>query len=67
MSGTPSTHGQLMYGCGLRILECHRLWDKDIDFAQAYIIVKQVKGGNDRAIPVPQKVKTALKQHVEKS
>ncbi|WP_083818977.1 tyrosine-type recombinase/integrase [Desulfotalea psychrophila] len=56
-----------MYGCGLRILECHRLWDKDIDFAQAYIIVKQVKGGNDRAIPVPQKVKTALKQHVEKS
>ena len=50
----------LLYGSGLRLLECLRLRVKDIDFAQHQIIVRSGKGDKDRITMLPDKVKPAL-------
>ena len=38
----------LLYGCGLRLMECLRLRVKDIDFEQSQIVVREGKGEIDR-------------------
>jgi integrase len=44
MNGTPKLMVALLYGSGLRLLECARLRVKDIDLASAQILVRQGKG-----------------------
>jgi integron integrase len=44
---------RLMYGSGLRLMECLRLRVKDIDFAQHQIVVRQGKGDQDRVTLLP--------------
>ena len=39
---------QLLYGSGLRLMECMRLRVKDLDFGQRQILVRDAKGGKDR-------------------
>jgi site-specific recombinase XerD len=39
---------ELLYGSGLRLLECLRLRVKDIDFHYLQIVVREAKGGKDR-------------------
>ena len=51
---------QLLYGCGLRLMECHRLRIKDLDFGQGYLYVIDGKGGNDRNIPIPELLREEL-------
>ena len=53
MEGVIKLTVQLMYGSGLRIMECLRLRVKDIDFANRQIIVRDGKGGGDRVTPLP--------------
>jgi integrase len=43
----------LLYGAGLRLLECARLRVKDVDFSRNQIIVRAGKGDKDRATPLP--------------
>lgn len=43
----------LLYGSGLRLMECVRLRVKDIDFARAQIVVRDGKGGKDRVTVLP--------------
>lgn len=45
---------ELMYGSGLRLLECCRLRLKDVDFERGQIIVREGKGNKDRAVPLPE-------------
>uniref|UniRef100_UPI00351B005A integron integrase n=1 Tax=Endozoicomonas sp. Mp262 TaxID=2919499 RepID=UPI00351B005A len=45
---------QLMYGSGLRLMECLRLRIKDIDFYRKTIIVRSGKGGKDRITLLPE-------------
>lgn len=52
---------KLLYGCGLRLMECVRLRILDIDFDYQYIIVRQGKGGKDRRVPLPQVLHEALR------
>jgi site-specific recombinase XerD len=40
--------GQLLYGAGLRIMECVRLRIKDVDFGYGQIVVRNGKGQKDR-------------------
>lgn len=55
----------LLYGSGLRLLECLRLRVKDIDFAQHQIIVRSGKGDKDRITMLPDSVKPALIKHLK--
>ena len=49
MSGEQKLMAQLLYGCGLRLMECLRLQVKDVDFEQNQIIVRDGKGMKDRS------------------
>jgi site-specific recombinase XerD len=44
---------QLLYGAGLRIMECLRLRVKDIDIPKHQITVRQSKGDKDRVTMLP--------------
>src|SRR5947208_14843519 len=48
MSGTSRLMAGLLYGSGLRLMECARLRVKDVDFAYGRITVRDAKGGKDR-------------------
>jgi integron integrase len=54
----------LLYGSGLRLLECLRLRVKDIDFARQQILVRDGKGRQDRATLLPQRAATRLTEHL---
>ncbi|NOY29070.1 MAG: integron integrase [Planctomycetes bacterium] len=43
----------LMYGAGLRLMECCRLRMKDVDLGRRQIMVREAKGDKDRAVPLP--------------
>lgn len=47
---------QLLYGSGLRLMECMRLRVKDLDFGHHQIIVRDAKGGSDRLTILPDSV-----------
>ncbi len=56
----------LMYGAGLRRMECVRLRVKDIDFGLNQILIRSGKGNKDRVSVFPNMVKEPLKLHLEK-
>ena len=56
--------GGIMYGAGLRLMECCRLRVKDIDFERLQIIVRDGKGERDRATPMPARVREALQRQI---
>ena len=64
MRGTHQLIAKLMYGSGLRVMECIRLRVKDIDFAMNQIVVRDGKGKKDRITVLPEGVKPALKEHL---
>ena len=53
LSGTSKLMAGLLYGSGLRLMECVRLRVKDIDFAYAQITVRDAKGGKERVTMLP--------------
>jgi len=65
MTGTHQMMGKIMYGSGLRVLECVRLRVKDVDFEMNQIVVRDGKGKVDRVTVLPEKVRPALKEHLE--
>ena len=58
--------GQLLYGAGLRLMECLRLRVKDIDFDYKQINVRDGKGGKDRITMLPEIIIEPLRRHLEK-
>ena len=56
----------LLYGSGLRLMECLRLRVKDIDFGLNQIIVRDGKGGRDRVTVLPDSVKAPMQRHLAK-
>jgi integron integrase len=55
----------LLYGAGLRLMECVRLRVMDVDFGYGQITVRQGKGGKDRVVPLPLRCVEPLKSHLE--
>jgi integron integrase len=55
---------QLMYGTGMRLMECCCLRVKDLDFERCQIVVRQGKGGKDRAVPLPVQAVAGLQHRV---
>ncbi len=54
----------LLYGCGMRLMECIRLRILDVDFDYKQIIIREAKGNKDRVVPIPQKLVNDLKQQI---
>ena len=65
-NGTPWLVLTLLYGTGMRLMECLRLRVQNIDFAQNEITIRDGKGGKDRRTVLPGIVKPALKTHLAK-
>lgn len=65
LSGESRLMAQLMYGCGLRLMECIRLRFKDIDLDQNRIEVRGGKGDKDRVVPLPSVAKESLRGHLQ--
>jgi len=58
--------GQLLYGAGLRVMECVRLRVKDIDFGYRQIVVRDGKGKKDRITMLPTIIIDELQRHLLK-
>lgn len=65
LNGTPWIMTMLLYGAGLRLMECCRLRVKDIDFSQNQIVVRAGKGNKDRHTMLPAAVKGVLYKHLQ--
>jgi integron integrase len=57
---------RLLYGSGLRLIECLRLRVKDVDFAYRQITVRDGKGRKDRVTVLPGKLVEPLKTHLQR-
>jgi integron integrase len=66
MEGAHRLMAQLLYGCGLRLMECIRLRIQDIDFGQGRVFVRGGKGGKDRTVVLPETLRASLAEHAEK-
>jgi integron integrase len=65
MDGTPKLMATLLYGAGLRLLECCRLRVKDLDFGQNQIVVRAGKGDKDRYTMLPTAAIPVLTAHLK--
>jgi integron integrase len=66
LHGTFRLMAGLLYGSGLRLMECVRLRVKDVDFARAHITVRDAKGGKDRITMLPINLAEPLQKHLAK-
>jgi len=65
LRGTPRLMAILLYGSGLRLLECARLRVKDVDFGRNQIIVRAGKGDKDRTTTLPTIISVELARHLD--
>jgi integron integrase len=66
LRGIPWLVAALLYGSGLRLMECVRLRVKDLDFDQLEIIVREGKGERDRATMLSRTLVEPLRHHLER-
>jgi len=66
LDGVPRLMAILMYGGGLRLLECCRLRIKDVDFDRNQVFVRRGKGDKDRVTTLPGVIKAGLAEHLQR-
>jgi len=66
MKGTHQLMARLLYGTGMRLMECVRLRVKDVDLAAGHIVVRDGKGFKDRVTMAPEKLRVDLENHLER-
>jgi integron integrase len=66
LDGVTWIMGKLLYGAGLRVMECVRLRVKDVDFGYKQITVRDGKGHKDRVTMLPEILTEPLSRHLEK-
>lgn len=65
MDGVPGLMASLIYGSGLRLMECAQLRVKDLDFDANQVVIRRGKGRKDRLTMLPQRLVPRLKDHLE--
>jgi len=65
LKGTPRLVVSLLYGSGLRLIECLRLRVKDLDFEKNLIVVRYGKGDKDRITMLPESLITPIRRHLD--
>ena len=66
LSGVHLLMAQLLYGSGLRLMECLRLRVKDVEFARHQIVVRDGKGHKDRITVLPEVIVEPLRRHLQR-
>ncbi len=66
LKGDKRLAARLMYGTGLRLMECLHLRVQDIDFDRNEILVRNGKGAKDRVTMLPDSLKTPLLDHLDR-
>ncbi|MCF6155742.1 MAG: integron integrase [Candidatus Brocadia sp.] len=66
LSGDFQLMVKLIYGSGLRLMECLRLRVKDIDFDNNHIVIRDAKGMKDRVTVLPENLKPLLREHLRR-
>lgn len=66
LEGTHALMARLLYGTGMRLMECVRLRVKDVDFDHSEIVVRDGKGGKDRRTLLPQVLSVPLQDHLKR-
>jgi len=66
LSGIHQLMAKLLYGFGLRLMECIRLRVKDVDFGMNQIMVRDGKGKKDRVTVLPGSANPELKEHLKR-
>jgi site-specific recombinase XerD len=56
----------ILYGAGLRLMECVRLRIKDVDFDYRQIVVRDGKGRKDRITMLPKVIEDLMRKHIDK-
>jgi integron integrase len=64
LDGTTRLMAGLLYGSGLRLMECLRLRVKDVDFTYRQITVRDGKGAKDRVTMLPESLMAPLQAHL---
>ncbi|WP_137937605.1 integron integrase [Chitinivorax sp. B] len=64
MSGVYGLMARLLYGTGMRLMECVRLRVKDVDFERGEILIRDGKGGKDRVTMLPRVLSEPLRAHL---
>ncbi len=64
MNGTPKLMAKILYGSGLRLMECLRLRVKDMDFGNHQIVIREGKGEKDRFTILPDSITEELQAHL---
>ncbi|MCP4935864.1 MAG: integron integrase, partial [bacterium] len=67
LEGTQFLMVALLYGTGIRLMECVRLRVLDVDFAYSQLVIRDGKGQKDRVVPLPKRLFQPLKEQLEKS
>jgi integron integrase len=65
-TGTAGLMLRLLYGSGLRLMECVRLRVKDVDFDRMQVLVRDGKGDKDRVTMLPRSLVEPLREHLVK-
>jgi integron integrase len=65
MEGTHALMARLLYGTGMRLMECLRLRIKDVDFDSGEILIRDGKGAKDRVTVLPRSLAPALHHHLQ--
>ncbi len=65
MTGIHQLMAKLLYGTGMRLMECVRLRVKDIDFARREILIRDGKGEKDRVTMLPESLIAPLQEHLQ--
>jgi integron integrase len=67
MDGRPRLLASLLYGTGMRLMECLRLRVKDVDFGRSEVTVRDGKGGKDRRTMLPCSLVEPLQHEIERA
>jgi integron integrase len=66
LEGTQWLMASLLYGTGMRLMECLRLRVKDVDFGYSQILVRDGKGEKDRITMLPRRLIDPLRTQLQK-
>lgn len=67
LSGVHKLMASLLYGSGLRLMECLRMRVQDVDFDRNMIIIRNGKGQKDRSVPFPATLRDIMSEQLSKT